>query len=75
MLIKADATNKQTYVVQWGIDAEKAKYKAPTAEEGGSITGKLYITNTAATPKEKSSAIDVNIPIAKQESSSGGSES
>ncbi len=75
VLIKADATNKQTYVVQWGIDAEKAKYKAPTAEEGGSITGKLYITNTAATPKEKSSAIDVNIPIAKQESSSGGSES
>ena len=75
VLIKDDATNKQTYVVQWGIDAEKAKYKAPTAEEGGSITGKLYITNTAATPKEKSSAIDVNIPIAKQESSSGSSES
>ncbi len=75
VLIKNDADNKQTYVVQWGIGGEKAVYKAATAEEGGSITGKLYITNTAATPKEKSSAIDVNIPIAKQESSSGSSES
>lgn len=67
--------DKQKYVVQWGIDAEKAVYKAATAEEDGSITGKLYITNTAATPKEKSSAIDVNITIKKADSSSGGGAS
>lgn len=75
VLIKDDATNKQKYVVQWGIGAEKAVFEAATTEKAGSIKGKLYITNTAATPKEKSSAIDVNIPIAKQESSSGSSES
>ena len=57
--------DKQKYVVQWGIDAEKAVYEAPAEGKDGSIKGKLYITNTAATPKEKSSAIDVNITIKK----------
>ncbi len=67
--------DKQKYVVQWGIDAEKAVYEAPAEGKDGSIKGKLYITNTAATPKEKSSAIDVNITIKKADSSSGGAAS
>ena len=75
VLIKDDATNNQKYVVQWGIGAEKAVFEAATTEKAGSIKGKLYITNTAASPQEKSAAIDVNIPIAKQESSSGDSTS